>query len=93
MTKDRGVWADGSPVTPEDLESALATFEGPIDLKRARIHRLGRPPKAVTLAQMVRIRMTQAQLARLDWVAERQHSSRSAIIRLAVDQYLDAHAA
>lgn len=75
-------------VTDEQIQAWADEAERGYDLEHLR-SRIGRPRLDISgPAQVVPVRLTPAQLARLDERVARDHISRSDALRAAVDAYL-----
>lgn len=77
-----------SEVTNEQIQTWADEAEQGYDVDQLR-SRMGRPRLDLNgTAQVVPVRLTPAQLAKLDERVARDHTSRSEAIRAAVDSYL-----
>ncbi len=75
-------------VTPEQIQAWADEAERGYDVEY--LHgRMGRPLLDLSgPAQVVPVRLTPSQVARLDERVEREHSTRSEVLRAAVDAFL-----
>ena len=77
-----------SDVTNEQIQAWADEAEGGYDVDQMR-SRMGRPRLDLSgPAQVVPVRLTPAQLAKLDERVARDHTNRSEALRAAVDSYL-----
>lgn len=72
-------------VTPEALDAYVAEAERGYDVDTLLARRRGRPGRAVNASKVITVRLTDAELARLDAIATSLKMNRSEAIRHAID--------
>lgn len=82
-----GETINGVPVTEEQIAAWAAEAEAGIDIEALKKRGRGRPGRGAGPAQVVALRLTAEELAALDARAEREHKSRSELIREAIAAY------
>lgn len=75
---------DGVPVTEAQIAEWVAEAEVGYDVEALKRRERGRPGRGAEPAQVVALRLTAEQLAKLDARAAREHKSRSGLIREAI---------
>ena len=75
---------DGVPVTEAQIAEWVAEAEVGYDVEALKRRERGRPGRGAEPAQVVAVRLTAEQLAKLDARAAREHKSRSELIREAI---------
>ncbi|MBF9337071.1 ribbon-helix-helix protein, CopG family [Microbacterium lacticum] len=75
---------DGVPVTEAQIAEWVAEAEVGYDVEALKRRERGRPGRGAEPAQVVALRLTAEQLAKLDARAAREHKSRSELIREAI---------
>lgn len=78
---------DGVPVTEEQIAAWAAEAEAGYDVEALKRRGRGRPGRGAEPAQVVALRLTAEELAALDALAEREHKTRSELIREAIAAY------
>ncbi|MFB8387480.1 ribbon-helix-helix domain-containing protein [Microbacterium sp. NPDC055910] len=78
---------NGAPVTEEQIAAWAAEAEAGYDVEVLKRRGRGRPGRGAAPAQVVALRLTADELAALDARAEREHKSRSELIREAIAAY------
>ncbi|GAA1929631.1 hypothetical protein GCM10009775_22100 [Microbacterium aoyamense] len=78
---------NGVPVTEEQIAAWAAEAEAGYDVEVLKRRGRGRPGRGAEPAQVVALRLTAEELAALDARAEREHKSRSELIREAIAAY------
>lgn len=78
---------NGVPVTEEQIAAWAAEAEAGYDVEVLKRRGRGRPGRAAEPAQVVALRLTADELAALDARAEREHKTRSELIREAIAAY------
>lgn len=79
-----GETIDGVPVTEAQISAWAAEAEAGYDVDALKRRGRGRPGRGAEPAQVVALRLTTEELAALDARAEREHKSRSELIREAI---------
>jgi uncharacterized protein (DUF4415 family) len=75
---------NGQPVTEELIATWAAEAEAGYDVKALKKRGRGRPGRGAEPSQVVALRLTADEIARLDARAEREGKSRSEVIREAL---------
>ncbi len=75
---------DGVPVTEAQIAEWVAEAEVGYDVEALKRRERGRPGRGAEPAQVVALRLTAEQLAKLDARAAREHKLRSELIREAI---------
>ena len=75
---------DGVPVTEAQIAEWVAEAEVGCDVEALKRRERGRPGRGAEPAQVVALRLTAEELAKLDARAAREHKSRSELIREAI---------
>lgn len=78
---------DGVPVTEAQIAAWAAEAEAGYEVEVLKRRGRGRPGRGAEPAQVVALRLTADELAALDARAEREHKSRSELIREAIAAY------
>lgn len=78
---------DGVPVSEEQIEAWVAEAERGHDVETLKKRGRGRPGRGAQPAQVVAVRLTAEELERIDDLAEREHMSRSEVMRAALASY------
>ncbi|MAP62596.1 MAG: CopG family transcriptional regulator [Microbacterium sp.] len=78
---------DGRLVTEEQIAAWAAEAEAGCDVEVLKRRGRGRPGRGAEPAQVVALRLTADELAVLDARAEREHKTRSELIREAIAAY------
>ncbi len=78
---------NGVPVTEKQIAAWAAEAEAGFDVDRLKRRGRGRPGRGTEPAQVVALRLTTDELAAIDARAEREHKSRSELIREAIAAY------
>lgn len=78
---------NGVPVTEEQIAAWSAEAEAGYDVEVLKRRGRGRPGRGAEPAQVVALRLTTDELAALDARAEREHKTRSELIREAIAAY------
>ena len=77
----------GAPVTEEQIAEWAAEAEAGYDVAALKKRGRGRPGRGAEPSQVVALRLTAEELAALDAAADREHKSRSELIREALAIY------
>lgn len=77
----------GDQVPEEMIEAWVAEAEAGYDAGVLKRRGRGRPGRGAEPMQVVSVRLTAAELAVLDHIVEREHTSRSEAIRRALNSY------
>ncbi|WP_286310007.1 ribbon-helix-helix domain-containing protein [Agromyces mangrovi Wang et al. 2018] len=78
---------DGVPVTEDQIAEWAAEAEAGYDVTALKKRGRGRPGRGAEPSQVVALRLTSEELAALDARAEREHKTRSELIRDAIAAY------
>lgn len=78
---------NGTPVSEEQIAAWAAEAEAGYDIQAIKRRGRGRPGRGAEPSQVVALRLTADELAMLDAIAEREHKSRSELIREAIATY------
>lgn len=82
-----GETINGVVVTEEQIAGWAVEAEVGLDITAMRRRGRGRPGRGAKPSQVVALRLTVEELARIDAVAEREHKTRSELIREALAKY------
>ena len=85
MSSDETI--DGTPVTEEQIAAWAAEAEAGYDVDALKKRGRGRPGRGAEPSQVVALRLTLDELAAIDAAAEREHKTRSELIREALAHY------
>ncbi|HET8928603.1 MAG TPA: ribbon-helix-helix domain-containing protein [Microbacterium sp.] len=77
----------GVPVTEEQIAAWAAEAEAGYDVDALKKRGRGRPGRGAEPSQVVALRLTSEELARLDALAAKAHKTRSEFIRDALSAY------
>ncbi|MGM7670567.1 ribbon-helix-helix protein, CopG family [Microbacterium sp. A93] len=78
---------NGVPVTEEQIAEWSAEAEAGYDIGALKRRGRGRPGRGAQPSQVVALRLTIEELTAIDMAAERQHKTRSELIREALAMY------
>lgn len=78
---------NGVAVTEEQIAEWAAEAEAGYDVEPLKRHGRGRPGRGAQPSQVVALRLTVDELAAIDMAAEREHKTRSELIREALTMY------
>lgn len=78
---------NGAPVTEEQIAEWAAEAEAGYEVEVLKKRGRGRPGRGAEPSQVVALRLTIEELAAIDAVAEREHKTRSELIREALAMY------
>lgn len=78
---------NGVPVTEEQIAEWAAEAEAGYDIAALKKRGRGRPGRGAQPSQVVALRLTTEELAAIDLAAEREHKTRSELIREAIATY------
>lgn len=78
---------NGAPVTEEQIAEWAAEAEAGYDIAALKKRGRGRPGRGAQPSQVVALRLTVEELAAIDMAAEREHKTRSELIREALAMY------
>ena len=78
---------NGTPVTEAQIAEWAAEAEAGYDVEALKKRGRGRPGRGAEPSQVVALRLTAEELAALDAAADREHKSRSELIREALAIY------
>ncbi|MGO2520482.1 MAG: ribbon-helix-helix protein, CopG family [Microbacterium sp.] len=78
---------NGVPVTEEQIAEWAAEAEAGYDIAALKKRGRGRPGRGAQPSQVVALRLTTEELAAIDMAAEREHKTRSELIREAIATY------
>jgi len=78
---------NGVPVTEEKIAEWAAEAEAGYDIGALKKRGRGRPGRGAQPSQVVALRLTIEELAAIDMAAEREHKTRSELIREALAMY------
>lgn len=78
---------NGVPVTEAQIAEWASEAEIGYDVERLKKRGRGRPGRGAEPSQVVALRLTAEELAGIDAVAEREHKTRSELIREALAKY------
>lgn len=81
---DVGETINGNPVTAEQIAAWAAEAEAGYDVKELKKRGRGRPGRGAEPSQVVALRLTTDELARIDAQAAREGKTRSEVIREAL---------
>lgn len=79
----------GNSVTEQQISVWVAEAETGIDVVALKKRGRGRPGRGAAPSQMIAVRLTAEELARVDEQAQRNHSSRSDVIRAALMKHTE----
>lgn len=82
-----GETINGVPVTEEQIVEWAAAAEAGYEVEALKKRGRGRPGRGAEPSQVVALRLTAEELAAIDAVAEREHKTRSELIREALAMY------
>jgi predicted transcriptional regulator len=85
MTADETI--TGAPVTEAQIAEWVAEADAGYDVPALKKRGRGRPGRGAEPSQVVALRLTAEELAALDAAADREHKSRSELIRDALAIY------
>lgn len=75
-------------VTDAQIQKLAEEAEAGYDIEQLKRRGRGRPGRGAEPMQVVAVRLTAEELAALDTLAEREHVSRSEVIRRALGRFL-----
>jgi hypothetical protein len=78
---------NGTPVSEEQITAWATEAEAGYDIEGLKKRGRGRPGRGAEPSQVVALRLTIEELAAIDAAAEREHKTRSELIREALAHY------
>ncbi len=84
---DTGETIDGVPVTEAQIAAWATEAEAGYDVNALKKRGRGRPGRGAEPSQVVALRLTIEELAAIDAAADREHKTRSELIREALTIY------